>query len=68
MKILKYLIYHIITIALLLGYWGFVQVYYSHFPIYNFKILDYISAVGIFFVIYILIDKIRTELTKYLKL
>lgn len=68
MKILKYLIYYIITIVLLLGYWGFVQVYCLHFPIYKFKILDHISAVGIFFVIYILIDKIRTELTKYLKL
>lgn len=68
MKIIKYIIYYICVIILHLGYWGFVKLYYNSFPIYKYSILDYLSALGLFVIIYITIDKIRKNLLKILNI
>ena len=61
-KICKYILYYLCVIILLLGYWGFVKVYYNQFPIYNYKILDYVSALGLYTFIYLKMDNLRREL------
>lgn len=68
MKILKYILYYIIIIILLLGYWGFVKIFFNNLPLYNYTWLDYLSGLGLFSILYMIINNFRKELLKFLEL
>lgn len=67
-KISKYVIYYFYMSVLLIGYWGFVTMYYNQFPIYNNNILDWISALGLYILLYNYISKCLNDLLILLNL
>lgn len=67
-KILNYIVYYVFSIILILGYWGFVKIYYSNFPIFKVEWLDWVSALGIYLFIWNEMDNFRRRVLAYLNL